>query len=246
MDRELESNSAYDNRLMIGLLIAVLLVSAGVVFAATSNLVLTAAYAAGLAVLLAGAFIIEQMRSPSASEAEISTDWSVTVAAIEQDGSAVAITDRANRLVCANSAFVEAFGVGSAPPSLPLERPELEAMTRLAREAWRDGVGALDEFAANDGSLHWSVSVERAGRGEDHLIWRFRQILVEASEALEDLDLSGPFGQMLSRAGIETAITTADGVVRQVSAGFAERASGDATATLAGQDFVSVLRSDER
>ncbi|WP_298469843.1 response regulator [uncultured Erythrobacter sp.] len=231
---------------MIGLLLAVLVVSAAVVFFATSNLVLAAAYAVGLAVLLTGAFVIEQMRSPSSSETEIATDWSVTVAAIEQDGSAVAITDRANRLVCANSAFIEAFGVGSAPPSLPLDRPELEAMTRLAREAWRDGAGTLDEFAANNGSLRWSVAVERAGRGEDHLIWRFGRIIVEASEALEDLDLSGPFGQMLSRAGIETAITTADGVVRQVSAGFAERASGDASATLAGQDFVSVLRSDER
>jgi two-component system cell cycle sensor histidine kinase/response regulator CckA len=51
---------------------------------------------------------------------------------------------------------------------------------------------------------------------------------------------------MLSRAGIETAITTSGGVIRAVSAGFAERAAGDERASLVGQDFVSFLRSDER
>ena len=37
--------------------------------------------------------------------------------------------------------------------------------------------------------------------------------------AVGALDLAGPFGKMLSRAGIETAITSADGVIRAVSAG---------------------------
>src|SRR3546814_4831142 len=51
---------------------------------------------------------------------------------------------------------------------------------------------------------------------------------------------------MLSAAGIEAAITASDGIITGVSAGFAERASGDARATLAGQEFVSFLRTDER
>ena len=92
----------------------------------------------------------------------------------------------------------------------------------------------------------WALSVARAGRGEDHLIWRFvRQIEVSRS-ALVDIDLSGPLGAMLSRAGIEAAVTGPDGMIRAVSAGFAERAAGDSTATLAGKDFVSCLRADER
>ena len=143
LDSEIETGSGNSNPLMLGLIAAVLVVSAAVVFVATSNIVLSATYAAGLAVLLAGAFAIERLRTPTASDEESSPDWSVTVTAIERNGAAVAITDRANRLVCANSKFVDAFGVGSAPPSLPFDRPALEAMTRLARQAWRDRVGGV-------------------------------------------------------------------------------------------------------
>ncbi|MFL0356287.1 response regulator [Erythrobacter sp. GH1-10] len=235
---------------MLGALTLALLVSALVLFAVTSDLVLVLAYVLGLGVLLAGIFAFDRLRSVPDDVGIAAPDWSVTVAAIESPGGTggepVAITDRANRMVCANSAFIEAFGVGSAPPSLPLERPELAAMTRLAREAWRDGSGALDELGTMSSTESWSVHVTRAGRGDDHLIWRFRRIIAEAADSLDDLDLAGPFGRMLSRAGIETAITTAGGVVRSVSSGFAERAAGDASATLAGQDFVSFLRSDDR
>ncbi|MEM7666660.1 MAG: response regulator [Pseudomonadota bacterium] len=213
---------------------------------ATTDVILTAAYSIGLIALLAGAFIVERMRTAPSTESITAPDWSVTMAAIENSNEAVAITDRANRMVCANSAFIEAFGVGSAPPSLPLERAGLEAVTRLAREAWRDGAGVLEELSNGRDEQHWHVSAERVGRGEDHLIWRFRTILTDAPDLVEELDLAGPFGQMMSRAGIETAITTAQGVIRSVSAGFAERAAGDDAATLAGQDFVAVLRSDER
>lgn len=231
---------------MLGLVGAALALSGVVVFVTTSNWIATVAFAVGVLVLLAGAYALERMRGQPTQTAIAAPDWSVTVAAIEQSGEAVAITDRANRMVCANSAFVEAFGPTSAPPSLPLERSELETMTRIAREAWRDGAAAVEELASDDGAQYWSVSAERAGRGDDHLIWRFRPIIEDGEFGAQDLDLAGPLGQLLSRAGIETAITTAQGVIRSVSAGFAERAVGDSSATLAGQDFVSLLRSDER
>ena len=51
---------------------------------------------------------------------------------------------------------------------------------------------------------------------------------------------------MLSRGGVESVITNPDGTIRSASAGFAARAVGDPTATLAGQDFVSLLRTDDR
>ncbi|QUL39323.1 response regulator [Erythrobacter sp. JK5] len=231
---------------MLALLGGALLTSAIVLFAATADVTLTLAYVLGLTVLMLAVFAVDRVRSAPAGQAVAAPDWSVTVAAIEEADTAIAITDRANRLVCANRSFVAAFGAGSAPPSLPLGRAGLEAMTRLAREAWRDGAAALDELAGRDERDAWSVSAVRAGRGEDHLIWRFRALEDQSSRTLDDLDLRGPFGQMLSRAGIETAITTANGVIRSVSTGFAERAVGDEAATLAGQDFVSVLRSDER
>ncbi len=228
-----------------------LLLSTGIVFMASGDGVLTAVFGLALMVLLGGIFVFDRVQSTPDEAVVAAPDWSVTVAAIEGDtpgsGQAIAITDRANRLVCANTAFINAFGAASAPPILPLERAGLECLTRMAREAWRDGAAVLPELPGlPDGDSGWSVSAVRGGRGDDHLVWRLTPILPSEASALQALDLTGPFGQMLSRAGIETAITTAGGVIRSISAGFAERAAGDRTATLAGQDFVSVLRSDDR
>ncbi|SDS13228.1 response regulator [Erythrobacter sp. HL-111] len=233
-------------------LVAALALSIAVVYLATFDGIVTLVYAAGTAALLAGALAFERLRREPAAEVPPASDWTVTAAAIEglgaEAGEAVAITDRANRLVCANSGFIDAFGGDSAPPLLPAERPALEALTRLAREAWREGHAAAEDLSiAADGSeAPWQVAVTRAGRGEDHLVWRFRRIEAASAALLVDLDLGGPFGRMLSRAGIEAAVVSADGLVRSVSAGFAERAAGDESATLVGQDFVGFLRSDER
>jgi two-component system cell cycle sensor histidine kinase/response regulator CckA len=245
-----QTGKASGTPVLAGLLAAFVL-STALVFFATNNVVLAGAYAAGLITLLLGVFAFERMDTKPADAELTISDWSVTVAAIEEQsaakgtGEAIAITDRANRLVCANSVFVEAFGANSAPPSLPFERPALEAMSRLARHAWRDGAAQNDNVEGPN-ALEWAVSARRAGRGEDHLIWRFVRTVPETRDILSDLDLSGVFGAMLSRAGIEAAITGPDGVVRSVSAGFAERASGDEAATLAGQNFVTLLRADDR
>ncbi|EAQ30506.1 two-component response regulator [Erythrobacter sp. NAP1] len=230
-----------------------LLLSALLVFLVSGDWIVGVAYAAGLIVLLAAAFAFERYTAEPSQAEVAAADWSVTVAAIEASGGAsddraaeaIAITDRANRLVCANTPFTNAFGAESAPPALDLDRPELEAMSKLAREAWRDGDASLASLDSQ-GGREWSVSAARAGRGDDHLIWRFTPIIAATSDPLAKIDLSGPFGAMLSRAGIEAAITGPDGIIRSVSAGFAERASGDEAATLAGQEFVSLLRADER
>ncbi|GAB4473476.1 MAG: hypothetical protein OHK0018_03670 [Erythrobacter tepidarius] len=220
--------------------------SAAVLFFATSSWLVALAFVLGVAVLLGAGLLLDRLGAPPAHDEPASPDWTVTVAAIEHSGEAIAITDRANRLVCANSLFLERFGAAAAPPALPFGREGVEALARLARDAWRDGAGSLDSLAAPDGETDWQISARRAGRGDDHLVWRLRPLVRSATTGLGALDLAGPFGKMLSRAGIETAITTADGVIRAVSAGFAERAAGDQRATLTGQDFVSYLRIDER
>ena len=222
-----------------------LVASALILFLATDSWLVALAFVLGSGVLLGGVVLLDRMRAEPQADGLAAPDWSVTVAAIERSGEAIAITDRANRMVCANSQFLDSFGVSAAPPALPFEREALEAVTLLARNAWRDGSAALDKVIAPD-ETEWQISAERAGRGDDHLIWRLRAIPQARGADLGALDLSGPFGKMLSRAGIETAITTADGVIRAVSSGFAERAAGDERATLVGQDFVSFLRSDER
>ena len=224
---------------------AALVASALLLYFLSADLLLTGAYIAGLAVLLIGIFAFERFGEKGEAIELSMTDWSVTVAAIEQLSDAIAITDRANRLVCANSAFIDSFGANASPPSLPLARAELEVMSKLAREAWRDGEAALESLPDRHGK-EWAIVAQRAGRGEDHLIWRFNALGAPMQNLSAEIDLAGPLGMMLSRAGIEAAITGADGIIRSVSAGFAERASGDEAATLAGQEFVSLLRSDDR
>ncbi len=58
--------------------------------------------------------------------------------------------------------------------------------------------------------------------------------------------ITGTFGRILSAAGVEVALVGPDGAIRAASPGFARRAAGDEHASMAGQDFVALLRSDER
>ena len=230
-----------------GLVFLALLASAAIMWFITEEIVLVAAFALGLIVILAGVFAFQRMQVAPATQELAAPDWSITVAAMERPDVAIAVTDRANRLTCASQDFAAWFGTANAPPMLDLGRAAQEELSRLTRDAWRDGAAVLQEMTGeHGGSDRYSLRVERAGRGEDHLIWRFRRLDVETEEALNRYDVAGPFGRMLSRAGIEAAITEADGIVRNVSAGFAERAAGDPEATLVGQDYVSFLRSDER
>jgi len=242
----LDTAALSSSRALIGGLAGGFVASIAAIWLVTSDTILAAAFALGAGVLLLGGFAFGRIRARPDIEVQASPDWTVTVAAIEQVNAAVAITDRANRMVCANTGFVEAFGVESAPPSLPLDREQLEVLTRLAREAWRDGSAAVDELAVPAQDIIWTVSATRAGRGEDHLVWRFEQKAVASKAVSADIDVTGPLGTMLSRAGIEAVTVDANGIIKTVSAGFAERAVGDADATLAGQEFVSFLRSDER
>ena len=208
--------------------------------------VLALIYAAALAVLgvaMVAAMRLVPVRAPSG---EILPDWTTTAAAIEHDTTAIAITDRANRLVCANSLYRQGFGAALAPPGLPLERSSLEAVTKAAREAWRDGTGLAARVIPLAGSTAWRVQASRAGRGEDYLIWRLSPLAEDNMAEPVAQWLAGPFGQLLSRAGVEGALVAGDGMIRNVTPGFAERAAGDARATLAGQEFVTHLRADDR
>jgi two-component system cell cycle sensor histidine kinase/response regulator CckA len=220
--------------------------SAAVLLFATESWLVALTFVLGVVVLGGAGLLLDQLRAAPVGDELALPDWTVTVAAIEHSGEAIAITDRANRLVCANSLFLESFGASAAPPALPFAPDGLEVLTRLARDAWRDGAAAIDSLPSPDSEREWQISVQRAGRADDHLIWRLRPLQRKDDIGVGELDLGGAFGKMLSRAGIEAAITTADGVIRAVTPGFAERATGDASATLIGQDFVSFLRTDER
>src|SRR3546814_15689807 len=96
--------------------------------------------------------------------------WSVTVAAIEQPGESIAITDRANRLVCANSTYLKRFGIANAPPNLLLTQKAVEALTRIARTAWRESKAGVERYPIGQGHPRRLVPAERPGAGKYHMI----------------------------------------------------------------------------
>jgi len=224
---------------------AAVLASIALIELVTGSLPVTLAYAGGLVVLGLIAFAAARRRTGAGEGAEGAfPDWSVTVAAIEQPGLAIAITDRANRLVCANAAYELWFGSSHAPPRVPVDGASGEQLARAARAAWREGEGEAVTIA--DENQTWTATAQRAGRGDDYLIWRFAPVVRAEPLAGIGKYITGPFGKILSAAGIETALVGPDGAIRAASSGFARRAAGDEHASMAGQDFVALLRSDER
>lgn len=231
--------------LMGGLALA-FVASAAVLWLVTEQIVPTAAFSAGILALAAAGYAFSRIPAQIDDDGFAMPDWSVTVAAIEQPGTAIAITDRANRLACANALYAEWFGAKHAPPNLPVERAVLENLSVAARAAWRDGHGVVERVLGSDGASIWRATAERAGRGDDYLVWRFEQLRVEDVPSSVAARLSGPFGDLLSRAGIQAALVGSDGIIRAANQGFAERASGDGSATMAGQEYVAQLRIDDR
>lgn len=244
-DEQPEASADSGSKRMLIALVAAFVAGALALYLATADPVLVGTYVIGTLVVLLGVRALARSETPRVEIEPTLHDWSVTLAAIARRGIAIAITDRANRLVCANNAYVDVFGAAASPPGLDLTREGVDALTRLAREAWRDGSASLPDFV-DERVGRWAIVVERAGRGDDHLVWNFDRRVKRERDVASDLDLGGELGAMLSRAGIETAITGPDGTIRSASTGFASRAADEHPAKLVGQDFVSYLRADER
>jgi two-component system cell cycle sensor histidine kinase/response regulator CckA len=230
-------------RLDVAVVGLALLASLALIWFVTGEGAAVAAFAAGLAAL--GVLVLALgRRRPVGVEQEASLpDWTVTAAAITLEDVGLAITDRANRLVCANPAYEQWFGAVQAPLSLPLGEAARAALNSAARSAWRDGTARIEELAS-DNAL-WQVDASRAGRAEDYLVWRFRALSHGDPVADMAAQIGGSLGLLLGRAGIDAVLVGPEGAIRAASAGFARRAVGDAGATMAGQDFVGLLRSDD-
>tara|TARA_R110002072_G_scaffold15856_11_gene62714 strand:- start:4795 stop:7278 length:2484 start_codon:yes stop_codon:yes gene_type:complete len=231
--------------LVIGLLVAMGL-SVGLVWLLGSSGLMAAAYAGGLLTLMLGLLLITRLKTPPAARDLAPPDWSVTHAAIENKRVAIAITDRANRLTCANSTYRDWFGIDAEPQALALDERGREAANAAARAAWRDGRGEVELLRLAQSERTFRLTVERSGRGEDYLIWRFREIIEHRSYDGVAESIAGPFGATMSRAGLEVALVAPDGVVIEHSRGLAERTTGQADKSLSGKDFVQLLRSDDR
>ena len=194
--------------------------------------------------VIAGAvFAWARLRPAAATEAD-PVDWSVAHALAEASPDAVAVTDRAGRLVCANDRYESLFDGFPTPPGLPLDEAGVAALSAAGRAAWRDGSGGVDRLVSRGTPL--SVAITRAGYEQDMLVWRF--------SGAEGLDLAatvgglivGPHGDQFAAAGIMLALVSAQGRIRAANRVFRARAMGHEEGAIAGGDFARFLVTDSR
>ncbi|PLK24317.1 ATP-binding protein [Novosphingobium sp. TH158] len=218
--------------------------SFALVWFATRSVAVLAGFAGGTIALGGIAFLFIRRRGPEPQAEWALPDWSVTVAAIARPDAGMCITDRAGRLTCANALFESWFGTGQSPPKLDVDGPSLERLAKAARTAWRDGLGTADLVEGAQG--RWRAEAERAGRGDDYLVWRFAPLTVADPIADTVRAIEGKAGRAMAKYGIAAALVDADGMIRSASPGFVERATGDPRALVTGKPFVSFLQQDDR
>ncbi|WP_369027306.1 response regulator [Qipengyuania sp. RANM35] len=225
---------------------AACLVSISLVWLIGQETVVAVAYGGALVAVLLTLLLVARLRSAPVEQESTLPDWSVTAAAIENRRRGIAITDRANRLTCANETFEAWFDKAVSPLELPFAEDGRAAMMAAAREAWRDGSALVELLASEEGDRRFSLAIDRAGRAEDYLVWRFAEIVQERSYDGLSERVMGPFGDVMSRAGLELALVAPDGIVQAATSGLAERATGSSDNSLVGMEFVQLLRSDDR
>lgn len=220
------------------------LLCAGLIYAAIGDIPVAAGFGAGLILVVVLAFGLRRMTVSDASSAESVPDWTVTRAAAEAVGLAIAVTDRAGRLVCASDLYGEWFPGYPAPFAAPGAQRDTERLEQAGRAAWRDGTARVE--GVSKGALRIDVELSRTGQGEDYLLWRF--LPVRASSLFDDFHrmISEDAGDRLSRAGVMAALVGGEGRIRAANGAFLLRAAGRADANIAGRDFGSYLRVDDK
>jgi two-component system cell cycle sensor histidine kinase/response regulator CckA len=218
--------------------------SAALVWYAVRDPVLAAGFVATLIALLLLTAWVRRLYPPQTVSADALPDWTVARAAADASSMAIAITDRAGKLVCASDLFGEWFPGFPTPPGILADPTITESLTAASRAAWRDGQAQV--AAIVHGALRLDVDVTRTGRAEDYLLWRFAP--VRQPSAIDDVHrvLTGEAGRHLSEAGIMAAMIGGEGRIRTANGAFLLRAAGRIDANITGRDFASHMRIDDK
>jgi two-component system cell cycle sensor histidine kinase/response regulator CckA len=187
------------------------------------------------------AFLVGHLRAaavPVPAVPEID-DFRLIKAAIDAGGDAVAITDRAGRLVCASACFGDCFPGWPTPPEMPFDPDASGRLLAAGRSAWRDGRASAEGLTGPHGTF--DAILVRSGGREDHLVWRFRRAetldLVARTRAL----MAGEGGRRLGEAGMMAAVVDGHGGMLAANPVFLARAIGRADTPAEGRDFVDLL-----
>lgn len=227
---------------------AALVAGAATVAAAALVLLLIGSVAAAagfvaLGIIAAGAVIAWRLLAPQAATEPRAIDWSFTRAVAQASADAIAITDRAGRLVCANDAYEALFTGFPTPPGLPLAGDGVALLGNAGRIAWRDGEGEVSGLHV--GARQVTARIARSGDEGDMLVWRFTVIARQDLAASTETLIAGATGDRLGGAGVMAALIGSDGRVRACNRVLARRALGG-EGTLEGRDFARLLITDSR
>ena len=232
------------SRLTLPLLILAALLSAVLVILASGNAAIGAGFGA---MILAAAVLLSWYRRlfpEEAADLDAVPDWTVARAAADASNMAIAVTDRAGRLVCASDLFGEWFPGFPTPPNITADTGLGESLANAARAAWRDGEARVEGMA--QGALRLDVDLCRTGRSEDYLLWRFTP--VRQPNALDDVHrlLTGDAGRQMGEAGIMAVMIGGEGRIRSANGAFLLRAAGRIDANITGRDFAAHMRVDDK
>jgi two-component system, cell cycle sensor histidine kinase and response regulator CckA len=239
-----DRDDARRKRSLMTVLAASVAVSLTLLWLVSQNIVLVGAMLAGLGALFA--FIEYAVRRRPALEAVTHglPDWAVTRSVADADSAAIAISDRAGRLLCANANFTKWFDGLRAPPDLGLDDASRELLVKASRAAWRDGLANVDGVKRR--SEEFAVQVSRSGIGDEYLLWRIspKQSINVTTRANEFI--AGRIGRALSLAGVMGVVVSSEGRIRAANSAFAVRATGSENSNIASRDAASFLRLDEK
>jgi len=228
----------------IGVVVLATLLSLIILWFSTENIILLGSCAA---TIIAAVGLIYFFRSgPSVDNApELSVpDWSITHAATQMSNAAIAISDRAGRLVCANDQYTIAFPGLKAPPDLGVDDANRALLVAAGRAAWRDGNADI-AMIVQEGRT-FSVRVARVGMADEYLLWHLAAVeeIAIAHRAIEVI--TGRIGRAMSSSGVMAVAVSADGAVRAANAAFTLRATGTDMEPILGQLFADFVRMDEK
>ncbi|MEC3951231.1 ATP-binding protein [Sphingobium sp. HWE2-09] len=232
------------SRLALPLLILAALASAALVLYAVGSWPLAAGFAATILTAAALTSWYRHVFPTPVSDREATPDWTVARVAADASSMAIAVTDRAGRLVCASDLFGEWFPGYPAPPGVTGDAALTDTLSAAARAAWRDGDARQEGVA--QGALRLDVDIARTGRSEDYLLWRFTP--VRQPSALDDVNrfLTGEAGRQLGEAGIMAVLIGGEGRIRAANGAFLLRAAGRIDANINGRDFAAHMRVDDK
>jgi two-component system, cell cycle sensor histidine kinase and response regulator CckA len=239
-----EADSTAQRRKLQWGLGAAILISAAIIYLATRNLMLMGCFAAAQISMWA---IVEYFRrsAPADTTAQIlPPDWSILRMTADLANAAVAVNDRAGRLVCANANYTSWFQGTRAPSDVSIDEAGKEILVRLTRTAWRDGEANFE--ALREGDAEYRVKALRTGAGDEYLLWWFVPIQRRDIETRAAELITGRIGYAMAKAGLMAVTISAEGRLRTANAAFAMRATGSDNGNIIGSEFSEFMRMDEK